>query len=190
MLTSCGCTQLSSAKIHETATGALSLWRPFRRVQLTVIGPNHASGSNFNINFRRYKPGSTDSCLGCVRTVLRASWWNSVVDFSWQDIQPSSAHVARYGYDEVNLNCGCPSSRVAGKGHDLARLKNCYIYPALHFAWYTLRQTVSTRAVAAFQRTDWNGTLGCKLCYRKQLRQSGARLKRVLHRHAGKPTYR
>ncbi|CAE7367311.1 dusA [Symbiodinium natans] len=24
--------------------------------------------------------------------------------------------VQRYGYDEVNLNCGCPSSRVAGKG--------------------------------------------------------------------------
>jgi len=24
--------------------------------------------------------------------------------------------VERYGYDEVNLNCGCPSSRVAGKG--------------------------------------------------------------------------
>jgi len=24
--------------------------------------------------------------------------------------------VERYGYDQVNLNCGCPSSRVAGKG--------------------------------------------------------------------------
>lgn len=24
--------------------------------------------------------------------------------------------VERYGYDEVNLNCGCPSQRVAGKG--------------------------------------------------------------------------
>ena len=24
--------------------------------------------------------------------------------------------VARYGYDEINLNCGCPSDRVAGAG--------------------------------------------------------------------------
>ena len=24
--------------------------------------------------------------------------------------------VSRYGYDEINLNCGCPSDRVAGAG--------------------------------------------------------------------------
>ena len=24
--------------------------------------------------------------------------------------------AARYGYDEINLNCGCPSDRVAGAG--------------------------------------------------------------------------
>ncbi len=24
--------------------------------------------------------------------------------------------VAKYGYDEINLNCGCPSERVAGAG--------------------------------------------------------------------------
>jgi len=28
----------------------------------------------------------------------------------------AAAIVARYGYDEVNLNCGCPSDRVAGAG--------------------------------------------------------------------------
>jgi tRNA-dihydrouridine synthase A len=28
----------------------------------------------------------------------------------------AAAIVARYGYDEINLNCGCPSDRVAGAG--------------------------------------------------------------------------
>lgn len=28
----------------------------------------------------------------------------------------AAAKVDRYGYDEINLNCGCPSSRVAGAG--------------------------------------------------------------------------
>jgi len=28
----------------------------------------------------------------------------------------AAAVVARYGYDEINLNCGCPSDRVAGSG--------------------------------------------------------------------------
>lgn len=28
----------------------------------------------------------------------------------------AAAMVARYGYDEINLNCGCPSDRVAGSG--------------------------------------------------------------------------
>lgn len=28
----------------------------------------------------------------------------------------AAAIVARYGYDEINLNCGCPSPRVAGAG--------------------------------------------------------------------------
>lgn len=28
----------------------------------------------------------------------------------------AAAIVARYGYDEINLNCGCPSDRVAGSG--------------------------------------------------------------------------
>ena len=26
------------------------------------------------------------------------------------------AVAAPYGYDEINLNCGCPSPKVAGKG--------------------------------------------------------------------------
>jgi tRNA-dihydrouridine synthase A len=30
--------------------------------------------------------------------------------------------VEQYGYDEVNLNCGCPSNKVAGKGCFGARL--------------------------------------------------------------------
>lgn len=25
-------------------------------------------------------------------------------------------HFSSYGYDEINLNCGCPSDRVAGAG--------------------------------------------------------------------------
>jgi tRNA-dihydrouridine synthase A len=28
----------------------------------------------------------------------------------------AAAIAARYGYDEINLNCGCPSDRVAGAG--------------------------------------------------------------------------
>jgi hypothetical protein len=29
---------------------------------------------------------------------------------------PSAQIAAAYGYDEINLNCGCPSDRVAGAG--------------------------------------------------------------------------
>ena len=29
---------------------------------------------------------------------------------------PAAAMAARYGYDEINLNCGCPSDKVAGAG--------------------------------------------------------------------------
>lgn len=31
-------------------------------------------------------------------------------------LRAAAATAARYGYDEVNLNCGCPSDRVAGAG--------------------------------------------------------------------------
>ena len=72
------------------------------------------------------------SCAQGAFRVLRASWRHSAIDFSWPKILPSSARVVRYGYDEVNLNCGCPSSRVAGKGHTWLK-----IYLALHFAWHT-----------------------------------------------------
>lgn len=33
-----------------------------------------------------------------------------------ENLAKASRVVARYGYDEINLNCGCPSDRVAGSG--------------------------------------------------------------------------
>lgn len=33
-----------------------------------------------------------------------------------QTLAAAAKVVARYGYDEINLNCGCPSERVAGAG--------------------------------------------------------------------------
>ena len=57
----------------------------------------------------------------------------------------------KYGYDEVNLNCGCPSDRVAGAGcfgaslmreHEV-RLKN-YILPIYILALATRRSLVPT----------------------------------------------
>ena len=33
-----------------------------------------------------------------------------------ETLSQAAAIVARYGYDEINLNCGCPSDRVAGAG--------------------------------------------------------------------------
>lgn len=33
-----------------------------------------------------------------------------------QTLAAAAKIVARYGYDEINLNCGCPSERVAGAG--------------------------------------------------------------------------
>lgn len=33
-----------------------------------------------------------------------------------EDLAAAAAIVAPYGYDEINLNCGCPSPKVAGKG--------------------------------------------------------------------------
>lgn len=33
-----------------------------------------------------------------------------------ENLAKAAAIVARYGYDEINLNCGCPSDRVAGAG--------------------------------------------------------------------------
>ena len=33
-----------------------------------------------------------------------------------QTLSAAAKVVARYGYDEINLNCGCPSERVAGAG--------------------------------------------------------------------------
>jgi len=32
------------------------------------------------------------------------------------NLERAASLVAKYGYDEINLNCGCPSERVAGKG--------------------------------------------------------------------------
>lgn len=32
------------------------------------------------------------------------------------DLAAAAVIVGRYGYDEINLNCGCPSPKVAGKG--------------------------------------------------------------------------
>ena len=32
------------------------------------------------------------------------------------ELRSAAAVVAPYGYDEINLNCGCPSDRVAGAG--------------------------------------------------------------------------
>lgn len=31
-------------------------------------------------------------------------------------LRQAAAKAAQYGYDEINLNCGCPSDRVAGAG--------------------------------------------------------------------------
>jgi len=31
-------------------------------------------------------------------------------------LRAAAQKVAGYGYDEINLNCGCPSDRVAGAG--------------------------------------------------------------------------
>jgi tRNA-dihydrouridine synthase A len=31
-------------------------------------------------------------------------------------IRAAAETAAAYGYDEINLNCGCPSDRVAGAG--------------------------------------------------------------------------
>ena len=31
-------------------------------------------------------------------------------------LRQAAVKAAQYGYDEVNLNCGCPSDRVAGAG--------------------------------------------------------------------------
>lgn len=33
-----------------------------------------------------------------------------------QTLAAAAKIVAKYGYDEINLNCGCPSERVAGAG--------------------------------------------------------------------------
>jgi tRNA-dihydrouridine synthase A len=33
-----------------------------------------------------------------------------------EKLEKAAAIAARYGYDEINLNCGCPSDRVAGAG--------------------------------------------------------------------------
>ena len=33
-----------------------------------------------------------------------------------QTLAAAAKVVAKYGYDEINLNCGCPSERVAGAG--------------------------------------------------------------------------
>jgi tRNA-dihydrouridine synthase A len=31
-------------------------------------------------------------------------------------LREAAAKAVQYGYDEINLNCGCPSDRVAGAG--------------------------------------------------------------------------
>ena len=33
-----------------------------------------------------------------------------------EQLELAAAKVAEWGYDAINLNCGCPSDRVAGKG--------------------------------------------------------------------------
>lgn len=71
-------------------------------------------------------------------------------------LKEAAMKAATYGYDEINLNCGCPSDRVAGAGCFGASmmLQPTLVADCVQVRWFCQRRRNEIRTVTTY--------LGCR----------------------------